>query len=540
MREKTVSYRVIIADDERKILQLIRVLGHWEEYQIEIVDECHDGRSTLGSIRRNRPDFVISDIKMPDLDGIELIEESRREGLECLFILVSGYRHFEYARSAIALNVVDYLLKPIEEERLNKTLEKVCRQIDQMREDREEKAELKQIRLRQQQTRLQEFWKDLLSRGENSAARNLLTEEQCNRAYQTEFVPGCYQALCVVSNMNGILEHADSLFSEEITRALHHCFDGCAVCYANRDLCGYAVILNYKKENQANVREGISALYYSIRNLSEVYGAFRLNIGVSTVKENCQDLRKALREALDAEWGRLIMMRDGVLDYSQIAGLQRVNVNSIVSRQELDKIGSCVKYLRREELGDLFSGLHRRSSAYSNCYPGSMADSFYAILDAVSENVPEENRKPAKQYCYYAYMDARNFQLLMKNLYLKLEEYILAEEKKLKQKAGKPIGEAVRFIRANYAKAISAEEVAEAGNVSTAYLSRLFREELGIGFSEFLTQVRLEEAERLLADTNLSVKEIAGAVGYPDEKYFSRLFKKTTGIKPTEYRRIYG
>ncbi len=159
-----MSYRVIIADDERKILQLIRVLGHWEEYRIEIVDECRDGRSTLESIRRNRPDFVISDIKMPDLDGIELIEESRREGLECLFILVSGYRHFEYARSAIALNVVDYLLKPIEEERLNKTLEKVCRQIDQMREDREEKAELKQIRLRQQ-TRLLEFWKELLGRG---------------------------------------------------------------------------------------------------------------------------------------------------------------------------------------------------------------------------------------------------------------------------------------------------------------------------------------------------------------------------------------
>ena len=82
--------------------------------------------------------------------------------------------------------------------------------------------------------------------------------------------------------------------------------------------------------------------------------------------------------------------------------------------------------------------------------------------------------------------------------------------------------------------------MARASNVSGTYLSKLFKEEMGTGFTEYVTKVRLEEAEKLLADTVLSIMEIAAAVGYPDEKYFSRLFKKSTGIKPSEYRKIYG
>lgn len=99
---------------------------------------------------------------------------------------------------------------------------------------------------------------------------------------------------------------------------------------------------------------------------------------------------------------------------------------------------------------------------------------------------------------------------------------------------------AVRLIRENYGRQLSLEGVAEQIHVSPKYLSRLFKDEMGIGFSEYLTQVRLEEAEKLLSSSMLNVREIAAQVGYLDEKYFSRIFKKATGLKPTEYRRIYG
>lgn len=98
---------------------------------------------------------------------------------------------------------------------------------------------------------------------------------------------------------------------------------------------------------------------------------------------------------------------------------------------------------------------------------------------------------------------------------------------------------AAQYIKEHFSSPISLEEVAEAVNVSSTYLCKLFKNELGIGFNEFLTQIRLEESEKLLATTNLPIREIAARIGYTDEKYYSKLFKKVTGIKPTDYRKIY-
>ncbi|MGN1019742.1 MAG: response regulator, partial [Aristaeellaceae bacterium] len=117
-----MKYRVVIADDEAKIIRLIEELGRWEALDIEIVDTCTTGSAALESILQHRPDFVLSDIKMPGLDGLELISRVRGAGAAPLFILISGYRHFEYARTAVALGVMDYLLKPIDEAQLNETL----------------------------------------------------------------------------------------------------------------------------------------------------------------------------------------------------------------------------------------------------------------------------------------------------------------------------------------------------------------------------------------------------------------------------------
>lgn len=536
-----MGYRVIIADDEPKLLMLIKQLGHWEEYGIEIVDECYDGKSTLESIRKNRPDFVLSDIKMPDLDGIELMEAARKEGIESLFVLISGYRHFEYARSAIALNVVDYLLKPIDEEQLNKTLDKVCKQIAQNRENVQGREELTQIKEQLKRDKMERFWSDFVDRQRReSVTANTVSREICNARYHTAFEKECYQVMMVSSNMSGIFAQQNSLFEDQMEHLIRKYFKGWSIYYYHMTYRGCIIVLNYAMEDRKRTKENISALYYGIRDLGEIYGDFIWNIGVSGAKDSIRDLQRAFSEAEAAEWGRFIIMRSGVLDYAQISGLKNVGRKEIISDGELDKIGSCVKYLRREELGEVFQRLHAKAGICANCFPGDLAAVFGSIVDAVCGNVREECRVQMMVQCDYAYLEARNFAQLIKNLYGKLDDYMKEEQRKIKQKTGKPISEAVRYIRENYAKAVSQEEVADKCNISTAYLSKLFKEELGIGFTEYLTKVRLEESEKLLADTTLTIKEVAVTVGYPDEKYYSRLFKKNTGIKPTEYRRIYG
>lgn len=540
-RKKKLSYRVIIADDEPKILQLIKLLGHWDEYDVEIIDECYDGKQTLESIRKHKPDFVISDIKMPDLDGIELIEETRKAGIPSLFILLSGYRHFEYARSAIALNVVDYLLKPVDEEQLNKTLEKVCRQIAKKKEEEENQEELSRIRNVQNRERLETFWKMLIYNQNHSAmTQHMLTTEMCNENYHTKFQYDSYQIVSMATNLSGILAQHNSLFEDEIEKRMRNFLPGKMVCYYDTNYLGCLFVLNFDKSNRKKVKECVDALYYGIRDLSEVYGSFRLNIGLSGMKSSVRELPEAFLEAQGAEWSRLMIMQNGVIEYAQIASVPRSNPNHIIHEQEIEKAKNCVKYLRREELGILFDELYERISAYSNTSPRDIAHSFFRLKDGACEGAREEMKKQLMENCDYAYLEGKNFRQVIKNLYLQLDQYMEEEQKLLKKKVGKPLGEAVKFIRQHYAESISQEQAAGAGNVSATYLSKLFKEEMNIGFTEYLTQVRLEESEKLLADTMLSIKEIAIAVGYPDEKYYSKLFKKTTGIKPSEYRKIYG
>ena len=167
-------------------------------------------------------------------------------------------------------------------------------------------------------------------------------------------------------------------------------------------------------------------------------------------------------------------------------------------------------------------------------------EAFFELEREVTAELPQAQSRALTERIDYACVNSSSYAQLTRNLYQALAAHMDELLRQAREKKGKPIAMAVRLIRENYAEQLSLEGVAEQIHVSPKYLSRLFREEMGSGFSEYLTQVRLEAAEKLLSGSALSVREIALQVGYLDEKYFSRIFKKETGLKPTEYKRIYG
>lgn len=118
--------KVLIADDEPRVAMLVKQLIHWQEQGLECVGLFQDGQSALDAIRQLHPDIVITDIRMPVLSGLELIEKTLESEPQVRFVVISGYRYFEYAQRAIKYGVQDYLLKPIDEEELNRVLGKIC------------------------------------------------------------------------------------------------------------------------------------------------------------------------------------------------------------------------------------------------------------------------------------------------------------------------------------------------------------------------------------------------------------------------------
>ena len=536
-----MAYRVIIADDEPRIIQLVKILGHWAEYGIEIVDECKDGYETLDSIEKNHPDFVISDIKMPGLDGIELIEEARKKGSQALFVLLSGYRQFEYARSAVSLNVVDYLLKPVSEEQLNAALERICLQLKEMRAVSANQQEYDRMCHIQNQERQKQFWMTLMRHEDTPEdTARLSSAAACEKEFGIHFSEECFQVMQITTDMAVNVERKNSLFNQEVEMMLEQQFKNIADLSFTSYPIGYNVALNFCPDHQKEIRDAVYALYTGIIDLREIYGDFKLNIGISRIKNQISELREAMTEAQAASWGKFVIMHNGVLSFEQIADMHGNESGTLASAEEIEKISSCVKYLRREELSEVFKVLYQRAPQAELCGTIITADSYRTIKASVMCTASEESAELISHRFDYAYVNAKNYSQLMKMLYLQLDEYMQEEQKKMNQKARKPIIEAVQYINRHYADQISQTDVADASNVSTAYLSRLFKEEMNIGFIEYLTQIRLINAEKLLAGTNMTVKEIAVAVGYPDEKYFSKIYKKETGIKPSEYRKIYG
>lgn len=532
-----MKYKIVIVDDERKILQLIKKLGHWDELGIEIAGECRNGKEAFESIMEKDPDIVLSDIKMPIYDGIQLIEKVRRQDKDTFFILLSGYRHFEYARSAIQLNVMDYLLKPINEQQLNETLQKVCKKVELKRRQKQ----LTVFEAKHEQERRRPFWEMLSGTCTEVLEKELQEEALCNQSFGTEFKPGCYQVVCTVTNLNAMLEHQDSMYSDKIAGFIKMIFRDIATVYYHSTYMGHIIVLNYPQEQQNAIQDGLSVLFCDIRDLKEIYGEFRVNFGCSSIKRRLADLKEAFMEASGAEWGRLNFMGNSIIGYQQIAHLKRFRQDEFLNKQMQQEIQDCVKYLRREKLGSIFGKLHKQAAEFQNANPLDMRCEFLQLVKLIrSVLINEKETGKFARDCYYAYLEARNFQQVLKNLYVVIDRYLEEEENRVQEKLGKPMSEAIRYMEKNYTKQISMEDTANAANVSSGYLSKLFKKEMQMGFNEVLTQMRMERSKELLAETNLAVKEIAANVGYPDEKYYSKLFRKTTGIKPTDYRRLYG
>ncbi len=534
-----MGYRMLIADDEKMIIQLIRQLGHWEELGIEIIDECYDGEDALESILTKRPDFVLSDIQMPVYDGIQLIEKVREHDLDVLFILLSGYRYFEYARSAIKLNVVDYLLKPVDEEQLNEILEKVCRAVDEKRRQNADQESLLSYRTADENSRRKEFWEIILNTDKKEGGK-FLTRDRILERFQIDFHEKWFQVVYVDTNLAGILGTDHSVFNDKVKGYMEGVFKNVAHLVHYVGYIGHILILNYDESHRSEVQNAVSVLFYKIRDLNEIYGEFRLNIGCSMIKDDSEKLPEAFEEALSAEWGHLVFFGNKVLKYEQVSGLTPFSPSDIVNEEELSALAEGVRYLRLEELERIFSEINRRTVRYQNGGAQDMLQTFTTVRTAVLGAMPEVKRGKAAEHYYMAYQNARNFQNVFQNIYEMLRKYIQEEQKQLNEKLCKPIEEAIHYMRKNYGNCVSLEDVAEAANVSAPYLSKIFKEKMEIGFNDYLTKIRLEESQKFLIDTNLSVKEIAFMVGYSDEKYYSKLFKKFVGIKPTDYRRLYG
>ena len=532
--------RVVVTDDEAKVCQLICGLVDWPALDMEVVGVAHNGLEALEMVRTLRPDLMITDIRMPGCDGLELIGQAKRlcENLE--FIIISGYRHFEYAQSAIKYGVCDYLLKPIKKAELESTLRKMG---DRYRRRTEQLTQEERLKLRLQSDR------DKLRAGLFSAllagraAWSEMTAERANQDYHFRFGPGVYQVFIVKMDCPYELLYQESfkILSERIGRALRgalteECHD-MELCFERSRAYG---VLNYEGDGK-QVRRQLRAGLDELLTQTGVFESVRLTIGLGAPVVSLPELERSLASAERAVSQRLLEGSGAV-----ISVYPEPEENAVIDRLLSEfrrSMDTALEVLNRETAAVALQRLGM--GALEGLLVGHdlllLAQNAYRLyLTAlIGRGLSAENPDEAHQV-FAAQADlcgsGQELFALLADTVLHSVDAIMNDRRQAEKK---PIRAAKQYIQENYMRPLTLEEVADQVGFNASYFSTLFKKESGQNFQEYLSEVRMNRAKELLKETNRNVAAICSDVGYSDLKHFTQSFKKFTGLKPNEFRKLY-
>lgn len=531
--------KIMIADDEVSIIQLIRRLIR-PELNHEIVGEATDGNSALDLMESRHPDIVITDIRMPGISGIELLKEARSRGIRAEFIIISGYKDFCYAKDAIKYGVAEYLLKPIRAEELNGALEAIAKKQGEREKLKNRIASMEDTIARDRTKKRQEI---LAGYALRLAGREGEGEEPSAYGLEELFhiQKGIFAVLILKLDVEETVEENFlrknlEVLGDKYCRAVREaCFDVEMYC---KDTRCYLLL----HTDEGRYPEILKKVELLLKDRISPYNIFQVSVAAGSMEKAKERLENAFVSADYALWQRLKEGKGKLLLCSQKADFRMPVQLSQDARQQLNHI-----FFERNEtaLKEWYDKLYleaKRQFQDNPCFLNRLLRAAVCYTEASLHARDDRLGEPSGSFSARVFRQAdfccSNEELY--ELYRKiLEEQIEKARQMHRDDVSRPIKCMKQYIQGHFAENLLLEDIVSAADLSYSYGSSMFKKETGITITQYLTQVRMEEAQRLIRETNLTINEVACKVGYTDTRYFSKLFIKTVGIKPVDYRKFY-
>lgn len=501
------EYTLLVVDDESIAREHVMQDIAWDKLSITTLYEAADGFDALVQMEEHRPDLVILDIKMPRMNGVELLEEIHRRKYGAQIIALSGYSDFDAARRMLASGqVVEYLLKPASEDVMFEAVYKCIARLEE------------QERIVDLQSHLS---KAAASVRRSAVSRVLFGGQPEDEEETPELNTDCYiQAAVLAAEQEELLREATHRELEREGTALQYCF---SCPQPGRK----ALVFSSGKPELQDEVERIC------RRLAEESGGY---VGCGRLYRSEYQLNVSYQEALLAyvSWSFMEGERFRSIDRVErrIANLHEPWVTAEEMRDFLqagdrEAVQKSVRRLLESALADqrelLFQGEKNRLNI-------SQTRIFFAnFVDSVLRDWPEEGNLAA-------ILEARDIDELLRIVDGMLLSFCERQQTDGGGHKAALVRDAKEYIRQHYAERLSLEQVARRVYINPSYLSKLFSEVEGSSFSDTIAQIRLQKAKEYLKDYRYKVYEIAELVGYPNVKHFMRVFKKVEGMTPTEYR----
>lgn len=518
--------RAILADDELLIIRGLRKLIDWNQLNVEIIGEAHTGEELMRLIDCEKPDLIISDICMPELTGLDMLRMTAEKGLPVKVIFISGYQEFSYAKDAVTYGAVDYILKPVEKEKLERAVRKAVNSIGEERkleifdtvETGEEYSRLvKSLRGRKD---AEYFYEEFRKLNVDLRGKDLVTV-----GTRLIFQKGSAQS----SKLNEL-----KIFS--VFNRIHNELrerDWGFIVKKEMNTC-YFTLLMEKEETAEDVERKVGTVLRLIQN----YGQYAVKAGVGARVSEIEKL------ALEYDTARFALelyyfTEEDIIWYDRI---DREFTDSLEDYENCFKrLLACFSERRgdyRAETGSILSvirNLHfgSRFAAANRCvllvHDMTRELRTLGLLDDSFEKLEEETEVEIRKKGLYRLACAC------------VTEYFDRAAQTVREESGNELGREIlrirKYLEEHYNENISLESMAGVFGMNPYYFSSYFKKNMGQNFKTYLTELRMKHAEILLKTTDRKAYQIAMEVGYKNVRQFNENFRAYSGMSPSEYRK---
>ena len=508
---------ILIVDDEPLIRRGIESMIAWEEMGCRLIGQAGNGEEGLLKIRKEAPDIVFTDIKMPKMDGISMMKETMKEDNPPVFVVLSSYNDFELVRSAMKIGAMDYLIKlNIEEEELTAVLKEAIKQREGQKGTKREKEEENSVFKQKFISELLKFHPDK-EMWEKVISPSFVLEK--NRVYQILYIEGTTDFL----KENDFAQNFIINICKEQIPTETEAY-GCVL-----DEKSAAFYLEYEEVHPISRELLLSKCQAMIAGI-KLYLNQNCLIGLSAKHRNIVHLSRGLDEALTSISYRMSGAEQSVHFYENSLSISYL-------KRHLERV------LRESDFAEgmegffaLFKKFLEQKGDKKECW-----DFSWEILKEIEGSDPGVCAY-MRQYFGREYLLKEEWQKLIQDQY-GLPAWTEQMEKCLASYGENDTGEifrykvkrAQKYIYDNRFSKLSLNEIAEKLEITPSYLSRIFKKVLQKSFSDYVAEVKMKEAQKLLLENNNRVYEVSQMLGYDDPYYFSKVFKKVTQMTPSEY-----
>lgn len=527
--------KVFLVEDEYIIREGIKKNIDWTANNLEFCGEAADGELAFPLISKLRPDILITDIKMPFMNGLELSSLVKKELPETEIIILSGYEEFEYAKEGIRLGVAEYLLKPISGNELLEHVNKLAEKIREKRSERELYEKYKREMKDQAQNEKRELFESLVS-GKKSVAELMQAAEKLD----IDITAVCYCVLLIKLKKKDSSEDNDSISSEIYDRLETLVAEKNAIMF-NRDLEGEALI--FKADSPEIMKSLVEDFRDKFLKVMAGFGDIRYFGGIGTTVTRLRELHQSFENAGRAFAHRFLTNENLVVTAEELekkAEGDNFSISSVNPKQmdrsklrEFLKTGEIPEtrlfveeFFKGIGIGALNSGMFRQYI---------LMDVYFCVAEFV-ENL-HESRDAITGISSERVMAVKDVDDAIDYVCTIIEEALNIRDRIASNRYSDIVEAVMEDIKANYGdEDLSVTGIADKVNFSPNHLSTVFRQQTGLTIIKYITDYRMTRAKELLKCTSMRSSEIGAEVGYKDPHYFSYMFKKAFGITPTQYR----